>query len=52
MASQVSHDAPLIADGLRCLPNPGGKQIRNCDYADVRFILQDMYTRLSICAGA
>ncbi len=42
--------APLIADDMRYLPNPGGKQIRVYDYVDVRFILEDMYAKLGLCA--
>ena len=40
--------APLIADDMRYLPNPGGKQIRVYDYVDVRFILEDMYAKLEL----
>ena len=42
--------APLIADDLRYLPNPGGKEIRVYDSVDVRFILEDMYAKLALCA--
>lgn len=42
--------APLIADDMRYLPNPGGKQIRVYDYVDVRFILEDMYAKLKLFA--
>ena len=44
--------APRIADDLRYLPNPGGKEIRVYDSVDVRFILEDMYAKLSLCAEA
>ena len=40
--------APLIADDLRYLPNPGGKEIRVYDYVDVRMILEDMYAKLKL----
>ena len=40
--------APLIADDMRYLPNPGGKQIRVYDYVDVRFILEDLYAKLRL----
>ncbi len=40
--------APLIADDMRYLPNPGGKQIRVYDYVDVRFILEDMYAKFKL----
>ena len=43
--------APLLSDDMRCLPNPGGRQIRVYDYVDVRFILEDMYAKLRLCAG-
>lgn len=43
--------APLIADDMRYLPNPGGKQIRVYDYVDVRFILEDMFAKLRLCGG-
>lgn len=43
--------APLIADDMRYLPNPGGKTIRVYDEVDVRFILEDMYAKLALCAG-
>ena len=42
--------APLIADDMRYLPNPGGRPIRVYDFVDVRFILEDMYAKLSLCA--
>lgn len=42
--------APLIGDDLRYLPNPGGKAIRVYDFVDVRFILEDMYAKLALCA--
>ena len=42
--------APLIADDMRYLANPGGKEIRVYDYVDVRFILEDMYAKLALCA--
>lgn len=41
--------APLIADDMRYLPNPGGKEIRVYDSVDVRFILEDMYAKLKLC---
>ena len=41
--------APLIADDMRYLPNPGGKEIRVYDSVDVRFILEDMYAKLRLC---
>ena len=41
--------APLIADDMRYLPNPGGKEIRVYDFVDVRMILEDMYAKLAIC---
>ena len=44
--------APRIADDMRYLPNPGGKEIRVYDYVDVRFILEDMFAKLSLCGGA
>ena len=44
--------APLIADDMRYLPNPGGKPIRVYDSVDVRFILEDLYAKLALCAGA
>ena len=44
--------APLIADDMRYLPNPGGKQIRVYDYVDVRFILEDMYAKLKLFSEA
>ena len=47
-----SETAPRIADDMRYLPNPGGKQIRVYDYVDVRFILEDMYAKLALCSGA
>ncbi|MBQ7693414.1 MAG: nucleoside hydrolase [Oscillospiraceae bacterium] len=40
--------APLIADDMRYLPNPGGKEIRVYDSVDVRFILEDMYAKLRL----
>lgn len=40
--------APRIADDMRYLPNPGGKQIRVYDYVDVRFILEDLYAKLKL----
>ena len=40
--------APRIADDMRYLPNPGGKEIRVYDYVDVRFILEDMYAKLKL----
>jgi hypothetical protein len=40
--------APLIADDMRYLPNPGGKEIRVYDYVDVRMILEDFYAKLSL----
>lgn len=42
--------APLIADDMRYLANPSGKEIRVYDYVDVRFILEDMYAKLALCA--
>lgn len=42
--------APMIADDMRYLPNPGGKEIRVYDEVDVRFILEDMYAKLALCA--
>ncbi len=44
--------APLIAPDMRYLPNPGGKTIRVYDYVDVRFILEDLYAKLALCANA
>ncbi|MCR5138110.1 MAG: nucleoside hydrolase [Oscillospiraceae bacterium] len=44
--------APRIADDMRYLPNPGGKEIRVYDYVDVRFILEDMYAKLRLCSEA
>ncbi len=44
--------APLIADDMRYLPNPGGKRIRVYDYMDVRMILEDMYAKLRLCSEA
>jgi len=44
--------APLIADDMRYLPNPGGKEIRVYDYVDVRMILEDMYSKLKLCCEA
>ena len=41
--------APLIADDMRYLPNPGGKEIRVYDCVDVRFILEDLYAKLALC---
>ena len=41
--------APLIADDMRYLPNPGGKEIRVYDFVDVRMILEDMYNKLALC---
>ena len=41
--------APRIADDMRYLPNPGGKEIRVYDSVDVRFILEDMYAKLRLC---
>ena len=41
--------APLIADDMRYLPNPGGKEIRVYDFVDVRMILEDMYAKLALC---
>lgn len=43
--------APLITDDMRYLPDPGGKEIRVYDFVDVRFILEDMYAKLSLCSG-
>ncbi len=43
--------APLITDDMRYHPDPGGKEIRVYDSVDVRFILEDMYAKLSLCAG-
>lgn len=40
--------APRIADDMRYLPNPGGKQIRVYDFVDVRFILEDLYAKLKL----
>lgn len=40
--------APLIADDMRYLPNPGGKEIRVYDFVDVRMILEDFYAKLSL----
>ncbi len=47
-----SETAPLIADDMRYLPNPGGKEIRVYDYVDVRMILEDMYAKLRLCGEA
>ncbi len=44
--------APLIADDMRYLPNPGGKEIRVYDDVDVRFILEDMYAKLKLFSEA
>lgn len=44
--------APRIADDMRYLPNPGGKEIRVYDYVDVRFILGDMYAKLKLFSQA
>ena len=44
--------APLIADDMRYLPNPGGKAIRVYDYVDVRFILEDLYAKLKLFSEA
>ena len=44
--------APRIADDMRYLPNPAGKQIRVYDAVDVRFILEDMYAKLKIFSEA
>ena len=44
--------APLIADDMRYLPNPEGKEIRVYDYVDVRFILEDMYAKLKLFGEA
>lgn len=44
--------APLIAEDMRYLPNPGGKEIRVYDYVDVRMILEDMYAKLRLCSEA
>ena len=44
--------APRIADDMRYLPNPGGKEIRVYDYVDVRFILEDMYAKLKLFSQA
>ncbi len=41
--------APRIADDMRYLPNPGGKEIRVYDFVDVRFIFEDMYAKLALC---
>lgn len=41
--------APLIADDMRYLPNPGGKEIRVYDFVDVRMILEDLYAKLTLC---
>lgn len=46
-----SQTAPLIADDMRYLPNPHGKEIRVYDSVDVRFILEDMYAKLALCAA-
>ena len=40
--------APLIADDMSYLPNPGGKEIRVYDSVDVRMILEDMYAKLAL----
>ncbi len=42
--------APLIADDMRYLSNPGGKEIRVYDFVDVRFILEDLYAKLALCS--
>ncbi len=47
-----SETAPRIADDMRYLPNPGGKEIRVYDYVDVRFILEDMYAKLKLFSQA
>ena len=47
-----SETAPLIADDMRYLPNPGGKEIRVYDYVDVRFIFEDMYAKLKLFSEA
>ena len=44
--------APGIADDMRYLPNPGGKEIRVYDSVDVRFILEDLYSKLTLCSAA
>ena len=44
--------APRIADDMRYLPNPAGKQIRVYDAVDVRFILEDMYAKLKLFSEA
>ena len=44
--------APRIADDMRYLPNPVGKQIRVYDAVDVRFILEDMYAKLKLFSEA
>ena len=44
--------APRIADDMRYLPNPAGKQIRVYDAVDVRFILEDMYAELKLFSEA
>lgn len=44
--------APIVSDDMRCLPNPGGREIRVCDSADERFILIEMFAKLALCARA
>lgn len=44
--------APRIADDMRYLLNPAGKQIRVYDAVDVRFILEDMYAKLKLFSEA
>ena len=41
--------APAIADDMRYLPNPAGKDIRVYDAVDPRFILEDFYAKLALC---
>ena len=47
-----SETAPLIADDMRYLPNPGGKEIRVYDYVDVRFLFEDLYAKLKLFSQA
>ena len=40
--------APRIADDMRYLPDPEGRDIRVYDSVDVRMILEDFYAKLSL----
>ena len=42
--------APLIQDDMCYQSDPSGKEIRVYDSVDVRFILEDMYAKLALCA--